>query len=147
MALKFSGQRNPATGTDPVKIVGPIFTGLGVIFLLVVCFLFWCDRQRTQDSQHITGHVTRLEYNNDGMTAPVVEYRYNGAKKFIVGTVWSSPPAYDVGEEVEILVSNRNDKDVTINSPFDRYFLPGIFAFFSIVFGGIGIALLYFMKN
>jgi hypothetical protein len=137
------------TMADPARVVSYVFIGVGVLFLSLTALFFWKDHQESQHSEHLMGHVVRLEINNEGLAAPVVEYRLNGQKKFIVGNVWSSPPSHDVGDEIDLLViqGDQDQPKAIINDPFDRYFLIGIFAFFGAIFGGIGILIMVFLKD
>ncbi len=130
---------------DPVRVVGAVFTGLGVVFTVVVVALFWSDRSDMQESHQIKGTVESLDYTDNGTAAPVIKYWTNGEKKILVGTVWSNPPSYEIGEEVELLVA-PNGK-VTINSFFERFFMIGLFAFLAVIFGGIGVLVLIFLKD
>lgn len=133
--------------SDPGLVVGSVFTGLGAIFLIVTSLIFWFDHKDTEESTMVVGTVTSLDYSSDGTAAPVIRYRFSGEKRILRGTVWSNPPGYDVGEEVELLVSNKNPQNVTINGFFERYFTVLLFGFFAVIFGGIGGLLLYFLRN
>lgn len=132
---------------DPSRVVGVVFTTLGSIFLLVVMGLYWADQKTTRSSSKITGTVISLDYNNSGSSIPVIEYRHNGKKKILRGSVWSYPPSFEVDEKVELLVNNNDPNKVTMDSFIERYFLISLFGFFAVVFGGIGYALLIFMKK
>jgi Protein of unknown function (DUF3592) len=133
--------------SDPGLIAGSIFMGLGAIFLLITGLIFWFDYKKTNESTIVMGTVTSLDYSSEGTAAPVIRYRFNGEKKIIQGTVWSNPPSYDVGEEVEILINNNNPAEATINGFFERYFTILIFGFFAVIFGGIGGLVFYFLRN
>ncbi len=133
--------------TDPVRIVAPVFMGVGLLFVILTAFFFWKAQKENAHSIHIKGHVTRLDMDSDGLAAPVVEYRLNGQKKFIIGNVRSSPPSHDVGDEIDLLVSNADSGEVTLNDPLDRYFMIGLFAFFGLIFGGIGVLLMVFLRD
>lgn len=98
-------------------------------------------------SSKVIGKVSSLDYSSSGTAAPIIGYRMNGKKHYFHGTVWTSPPSFDVGEEVELLVNNNQPEQVIVNSFFERYFMISLLAFFAMVFGGIGTALLVFMKK
>ena len=132
---------------DPSILVGRIFSGVGLIFMVVVFLLLWLDQKKARNSSRVIGTVSSLDYGSSGTAAPVIGYRVNGKKQYIHGTVWSSPPSYEVGEEVELLISGSRPDQVIINSFFERYFLISLFGFFATVFGGIGVALLTLMKK
>jgi len=132
---------------DPGLIVGSVFTALGAIFLCVTALIYWFDYNNTKDSTVLTGTVTSLDYSSSGAAAPVIRYQFSGEKRILRGTVWSSPPGYDVGESVELLISNKNPHKVTINGFFERYFTILLFGLFAVIFGGIGVLVLYFLRN
>ncbi len=132
---------------DPADVVGKVFSGIGFISFIIVILLWWQDHKQAQRASKVTGTVSSLEYNSSGMAAPVIGYRMNGQKHYYVGTVWSTPPSFDVGEQVDLLVNNDKPEDVTIDSFFERYFLITLLAFFATVFGGIGVLLLTLLKD
>ena len=132
---------------DPARVVGVVFGTLGALFLLVVALLYWNDRKTTTSSDRVTGTVINLDYNNSGSAVPVIEYRYHGKKKILIGSVWSSPPAFNVDEKVDFLVNNDDPTNVTIDSFIERHFLISLFGLFAVVFGGIGYGLLIFLKK
>ena len=132
---------------DPARVVGVAFGALGAIFLLVVALLYWNDQKSTTSSDRVTGTVIDLDYNSSGSAVPVIEYRHHGKKKILIGSVWSSPPAFNVDEKVDLLVNNEDPTNVTIDSFIERYFLISLFVLFAVVFGGIGYGLLIFLKK
>ena len=132
---------------DPALVVGRVFTGIGVISLVLVVVLLWQDKKEVRRSTKVTGTVSSLDYNPSGTAAPVIGYRINGKKHYYHGKIWSSPPGFEVGEEVELLVREGKPDQVIINSFFERYFFITLLSFFAMVFGGIGTALLTFMKK
>ena len=132
---------------DPARVVGIAFSTLGTVFLLVIALLYWNDRKATTSSDRVTGTVVNLDYNSSGSAVPVIEYRYQGKKKILIGSVWSSPPAFDVDDKVELLVNYEDPTNVTIDRFIERYFLISLFGLFAFVFGGIGCGLLIFLKK
>lgn len=146
-ALENEVNHLPRRMINPASIVGKVFSGLGLVFLAVVSVLVWNDMKATNRSISVTGKVDRLEYNNSGGSVPVIKYRYLGRDREYMGTVWSTPPSFEVGEEVELLVDENNQETVTVNTFFERYFLVAFFSLFAIVFGGVGLLVLRFMRK
>jgi hypothetical protein len=132
---------------DPITIVSRVFTGVGFVMLMVVLLMLWFDRKQANNSTEVKGTVTSLDYNSSGTAAPVIGYRFSGKKRYFRGSVASNPPSFEVGEEVELLVSNKNPDDVIINSFFERYFAALLIGFLGFAFGGIGLAMIIFMKK
>lgn len=132
---------------DPADVVGKVFSGIGLLAFTILVLLWWQDQRAAQHSTKVTGTVSSLEYNSSGLAAPVIGYRHHGQKRYFIGTVWSSPPSFEVGEQVELLVNNDKPNEVIIDSFFERYFLICLLAFFATVFGAIGVLLLTLLKK
>lgn len=110
-------------------------TGMGIGAAVV-----WLDGVRlSNDGVHASGHVTDMVRSGDGKTqAPVVDFQLkNGETHTYTSGMYSSPPAYKVGETVELWY-NPADPDDVLLSGMDRWFLPLLFGIFFLVFGGVG---------
>lgn len=66
------------------------------------------------------------ESDNEGSTvySPIVEYEVNGRRYTIDGGIASSPPAYDVGERVEVLYDKADPSTAQINKWSERWLFP-----------------------
>lgn len=86
-----------------------------------------------------TGIVTDLIRSSKGSTqAPVVEFQLeNGTKHTYTSNVFSSPPAYDLGERIALWYDPA-DPDVVVMDGLDRWFAPLFLGVFFLIFGGIG---------
>ena len=132
---------------DPAYVVGRVFSGSGLVFLVVVLVLLWKDQTAARNTSIVMGTVTSLDINSSGSAAPVISYRVYGSQRTLHGDIWSSPPAFDVGEQVELLVSNAPPGNVIINSFFERYFVIFLFGIFTVAFGGAGLLVQTFVKK
>lgn len=139
-------QNNKIKDINPALIVGWVFSGVGLILIAVGTILIWSDRSEAAREQVVDGKVITLNYNGSS-SAPVVEFRVNGQRHRIEGTVWSTPPAFEVGEAVRVRITDGNTRTARIDSWMERYFVIVLLAFLAIVFGGIGGALLYFFNK
>jgi hypothetical protein len=99
-------------------------------------------------AQAAQGTVTTLEWNGDSDTSgarPVVNYQIRGEPYQITGAAWSYPPAYAVGDQVQVLYPPDHPRAARIYSWFDFWFVPvllsGIGLVFEIVGLGVGYAL------
>lgn len=143
--LKTSGLYHPPVASrisSPVLIFS-VFAFIGITFLTVAAGLYWKDYRNTKNSISTPGVVTKLNYQGSG-TAPVVEYVWQGEKRIYSGDVFSSPPSFEIGETVEMLVNADNPYVVVINQVTERYLLVIVFGFIGLVFafiGGLGIKL------
>lgn len=59
--------------------------------------------------------------------APLLEYDVKGKKETYTPSTRSNPPAYDIGEKVTIVYSQKNPKDVRIVSYWGIYIGSNIF--------------------
>lgn len=117
----------------------------GIFALIGTCMgiggaAIWLQGVRlSNDGIQTTGLVTDLVRSGSGNTqAPVVEFTLkNGEKHVFKSGISSSPPAYDVGERVTLWY-NPADPDDVLLSGMDSWFIPAMFGFFFLIFGGIG---------
>lgn len=126
---------NRRTGSRGAGCVFGIFAVLGLIFL-VVALAFWTTGSRFRSTAlHTQGTVIRMVTHEDSEGGhghiPVVQYRVDTQTYEIEGTVSSSPPAYHVGETVNILYQPQKPDAGQIDSFIEQGFLP-------LIFGGIG---------
>lgn len=77
------------------------------------------------------GEVVRM-IRKDKSSKPEVKYAVNGIDYYVTGEISSKPPAFHVGERVEILYKPDKPDDAVINSFSERWLFP-------IIFGGIGV--------
>lgn len=120
---------------------------LGTIFWVIALYFLWKDYHITHDSVTVTGTVIELQYDqaDHGSGAiPVVEYSWKGNKKIHYGTTYSNPPAVDIGEEVEVIISRKDPSLSILNLLSERYFLIFIFGILGLVFNAIGYVGLFY---
>jgi len=91
------------------------------------------------------GNVIALDWSNDSNTSgarPVVSYELRGEPYQIAGTAWSNPPAYAVGDYVQVLYPPDQPRAARIYSWFDFWFTPvllgGVGLVFALVGSGVG---------
>lgn len=111
-----------------------IITGLiGSIFLLATLITWYSANHYADKAVRITGKVVALQPETDGNSvAAVVEYTFNGEVKYYQSNFFSNPPAYNLQEEVTLLVNPDNPEEVVIDSFSERYsaaFFFGLFSF------------------
>ena len=123
-----------------MKAVGIPFTLIGCI-LLIISIIFTKSRFDFIDrSERVLGEVVGLQGYDT--VAPVIEFTSLTGERFtFVGSVSSSPPAYAVGEDVDVIYERDTPQDALINSFFQLYFVSLITGFLGTIFTGIGIAL------
>jgi hypothetical protein len=102
------------------------------------------DYKNTKDSISTPGIVTKFNYDGSD-TALVVEYKWYGETRIYASSVYSSPPAFEIGETVEISVNSNDPKMVVINQITERYLFAIVCGIIGLVFvfvGSIGMKLM-----
>lgn len=70
---------------------------------------------------------------------PLATFWVDDAKYEVVGSVSSEPPAYAMGEEVEILYRPEDPSIARINSFTENWLVTSVFGVLGLVFGGISV--------
>ena len=131
----------PGSATPAARLVLLLFGIVGLVFVSIAGYLFYSQNRSIQTSDLVPGRVIRLVTQSDGMSAPVIEYRWNGQKWLHASKTYSSPPAYDLDEEVPVYVNRADPSDIIVNTFLDRWFLVTIFGSMGLLFTGIPIVL------
>ena len=81
------------------------------------------------EGEKTTGKVIRLEESNDSESgccvySPVIEFEANGQTFTFEGDNASDPPAYDVGEEVNVIYDPKDPDTAQINKWTERWLFP-----------------------
>jgi hypothetical protein len=81
------------------------------------------------EGEKTTGKVIRLEESNDSESgccvySPVIEFEANGQTFTFEGDNASDPPAYKVGEQVEVIYDPANPDTAQINKWTERWLFP-----------------------
>ena len=126
-------------------ILPALFTLVGLGMLAPGLWAGYQSWSFLQTAQAVPGTVIALQWSNDSDSSgarPVVRYEVRGEPYEITGDVWSSPPAYAVGNIVQVLYPPGQPRAARLESGFDFWFLPaflgGMGALFTLVGGGVG---------
>lgn len=115
------------------NVVMQILAALGAIFATIG--VAWWSKYQTAAAEAVSvpGQVIDLVWGTGrkATAKPVVRFHAEGRTVKIVGAVGSSPPAYSVGEAVEVRYTPGKPEDGWINSFTETTLFP-------LVFGGIG---------
>lgn len=130
-----------------IAIFGGVFGGIGLL-LLVAATLFYFHTKNSQQGTILTkGKVINLSASRGskgGTTyTPVVEFQFNNQPFQIYGSVSSNPPAFEVGEEVELFVNPQTPQTASINSFMENWFVVLILGILGSVFSAIGGTVLW----
>jgi hypothetical protein len=101
--------------------------------LFLLAFLAWggfhaySSWQLVSSGEKATGTVIALsESDSDGSTvySPVIEFTANGKTVSFEGSNASSPPVYDIGEEVKLLYDPAAPEQARVNSFYELWLFP-----------------------
>ncbi len=135
-----SFQRSPRAGAGLKKLT--IIMGLVALALFGIAALVVYFQEKTiGNSELVSGTIIRLERSGKG-SKPVVEYSFRGKHYQRTSSVSSTPPAFDVGEKVDVFVNKDNPEDIVMNTFSERWLaavivggIGSVFLFFTILFG------------
>lgn len=116
-----------------------ITAAIGLLFILLAAYIWWTDYKVTHDGITITGKVIELKYDNEGGAKPVVGFKWAGESKILSGSVYSNPPSFEVGESVDVIVSESNPNSVVLDFFVERFLLATIFGILGIIPFLIGV--------
>ena len=130
--------------------IGGIFFAFGMVFAGIGAWTYISDLDLVENGARAQGTVVGMDrrYDSDSGSTyrPIVEYRDEGGTQHrFVSSVGSSPPAFDRGEQVEVIYDPWSPEDAIIDSFTTRYLLPLAFGGFGLVFGGIGGGMLFWV--
>lgn len=117
---------------DTFGVVGKIFAGIGVLLTCIALYIFYLKQDTISNSEKGTGVVTDMVYSSGGAAAPSIEYQWNGARHVHQSNVYTTPPAYEIGEEVKLFINREDPEDVVIDSFTGRWVAI-------MIVGGLGI--------
>ena len=119
------------------KIIMAVFGVVGSVFLAIAGYTFYNQLQAIEKSSLISGRVIRMAVNSEGLSAPVIEYQWDGKKWLYASSTYSKPPAYELGEEVPVYVNQEDPGQIVVNTFSDRWFLITLFGVLGSIFVGI----------
>ncbi len=116
--------------------IGSIFTAIGAPLLILALYYYTDNQLLVNSGELVTGKVISTPEQ------PVFEYEFNGNTYDYQSSVSSSPPSYELGEEVMIYVNTEDPHDILINTFSDRWFGITLFGIMGSIFFLIGVAVL-----
>ncbi|MFJ9821342.1 DUF3592 domain-containing protein [Streptomyces sp. NPDC101151] len=154
MQVQVRGQRARRWITFGAIAFGALFLVIGLI-LAGVSVSFLADAERAR------GTVVALEWRNDHsgvgrekrvkdkpVAYPVVKFTpADGTPRTFRDSTGSNPPAYEEGEQVEVLYRADSPEDARINGFASLWLLPLIFGGIGLVIAGIGTVFALAMRR
>jgi Protein of unknown function (DUF3592) len=138
--------RSSTRATAMLFILPAVFSLLGLGMLAPAAWIGYRSWAYLQTAQSAPGTVIALEWSADSEASgarPMVHYEVRGEPYQITGNVWSSPPAYAVGDSVRVLYPPGAASAARIESWFDFWFLPAFLGGMGLVFALVGIGVGY----
>ncbi|MEU6661944.1 DUF3592 domain-containing protein [Streptomyces sp. NPDC046821] len=129
-----------------------VLIGVGAVFLIVGLSMAGVSISYLSDAERAPGKVVSLEWRRDysssrrhgsdgPMAYPVVQFTSaDGKLRTFHSSMGSNPPAYDVGERVEMLYRADSPQDAKISGFFSLWLFPVIFGGIGLLVTGIGTA-------
>lgn len=129
------------------RMFGSIFAGIGSIFAVTGIIIGISTRSFVASSVLTQGKiialVERLSTDSDGDSSfvyyPVVRFTTNAGEPTVFeANAGSNPPAFTLGQQVEVLYSPQNPKEARIDSWLELWLFPTIFTSIGLIFVLIG---------
>jgi len=135
--------RGPAKETNkPKSSKTAAYMIMGVGFLMWgLAVFFFMKKQQQLDNSYLASGVVIDFVINEGF-APVISYEIGGAPYEFISSIYSTPPAFDLNETVEIYVDKADPNNIIINSFANKWLIVTIFASFGLVFDLIGLVVM-----
>jgi hypothetical protein len=130
------------SGRDPFNLMGKIFAAVGILLTCVMLFIFYLKQNTIAKSQRETGYVIDFDYSGNS-SAPRIEYQWNGVRHKFQSNVYTTPPAYRLGEKVELFINKEDPSDVVINSFTGRWLAVMIVGGIGLFFFAFGILFIF----
>ena len=125
------------TAEKAAGVANRLYIGCWIIFgnLFLAGFCLWgvyagyISWKLENEGETTTGTVVRLEESDTSeggccVYSPVVEFNANGQTYSFEGDNASDPPAYDVGEEVNVIYHPKDPDTAQINKWTERWLFP-----------------------
>jgi hypothetical protein len=120
--------RAPSAARVLPRTCGWLFAAFGTLVLVAGCGLLTSSWLFYLRAERGAGTVTDLVRGNKGMVAPVVAYEVGGKAYTYRSSLYSSPPAYQVGEQVPLLYDPADPSSCRTDSFFEAWGLALLFA-------------------
>jgi hypothetical protein len=131
--------------------LGIVFSLVGGLLALIGVFLFIRTRIFIGNAQEVKGIVIQMVYSRSssssgsgGRYAPIYQFKtLDGQSIVIQDSLSSNPPRFQVGQEIDVLYETGNPQKARINKWMNLYFVPVLLGGMGLIFGGVGIAIVF----
>jgi hypothetical protein len=107
-----------------MKIGILVFGGVGAILLAIDAFWIVTEQNFLHRAATVTGTVVDMDMS-DSSYCPKIDFTApDGTKVLFFGNMCSSPPAYNIGDHVQLLMGPKNPKNVQMKNFWGEYTGP-----------------------
>lgn len=128
------------------RLLGGIFGGIGVILLIVAAIIYYNQTESRKHTVSVKGKVVEMVSSRSSkggtLYSPIVEFQFNAQSYRITSEVASSPPAFEVGEEVNLFVNPAKPDEAQIDSFVENWFVVALLGFMGTIFSLIGFTVM-----
>jgi ribosomal protein L7/L12 len=119
------------------KMFSIFFGFVGLVMAGIAMLLAYLQSETIENAEQVSGRVVELRSGSGSGTAPVIAYEWEGKPKLYTSSTYSTPPAYEINEEVPMYVNRNDPDDVLVDTFSDRWLVI-------VIFGGIGAFFILF---
>ncbi|MCE9646004.1 MAG: DUF3592 domain-containing protein [Chloroflexi bacterium] len=129
-----------------------ISTVLGLILMLIAGYLYTREVSFLKTAETVTGRVVDLQYSSSsdggGSYCPVIDFDTKAGEPVrYYGNVCTAPPAYDIGDRVDVVYDPANIKHVALDSFWSKYLGAFVLTVIGLPFLILGIWLGFQVKK
>jgi uncharacterized protein DUF3592 len=140
--------RSATRATAMLFILPGLFCLVGLCLLAPAIWIGYLSWEFLHAAKAATGSVIALDWSDDSQSSGarlVVRYELRGEPYQITGNGWSNPPAYAVGDQVQVLYPPDQPRAARLYSWFDFWFTPALLGSVGLVFELVGIGVGYLL--
>jgi hypothetical protein len=121
------------------------FGGVSALLLCIAAVIFYFNQRAANRYTSVEGVVISNDYDGN-MARPVIAYSWEGNDLTYTGNTYTSPPAFEENEKVELFVNPNDANDIWINSFSERWLAMTIVGGLGLVFLGF-LALFHYLSQ
>lgn len=129
------------------RLPGMIFFGIGLALLAVALVVGGMAISFRMGAERVTGTVSEVElrhYSDGNSYCPIISFTTRLGQSYTHRSdVCSWPPSFERGDEAIIYYDPANPNRSQLDSFLGVWFIPVLFGFMGLIFGGVGYFILF----